>query len=254
MISFSSSALIDKPFDWAYQLVDLGFTGWEIVNEGLQRLTKENVNDAKKIAETTNLVITLHLPYSDLNLASLNQPIWDETVRQMKTCLDLAQDFCNLAVVHPGHLSPLGSQLPDAAWDRNVRGIQEICDFASDFGITIAVENMVNIPSLLGRTPFEITGIIDTVDRENLGFVLDIGHANTNGNLDQFLEISNRIIHLHIHDNHGQKDEHLPVGSGNVDWKKVLKALAGYKGRYVTEARSLTQGQKSMERLRKLCD
>ena len=96
MFSFSSSALVDRPFDWAYQLEDLGYTGWEIVNEGRQRLTKENVQEAKNIAETTKLVITIHLPYSDLNLASMNQPIWEETIRQMKRCLSLASDFAGL--------------------------------------------------------------------------------------------------------------------------------------------------------------
>ncbi len=103
MFSFSSSAMVNNPFDWAYQLEELGYTGWEVVNEGKQRLTEETVPKIKDIVETTNLVITIHLPYSDLNLASLNQPIWDETVRQMKTCLTLAGDFCDLAVVHPGH-------------------------------------------------------------------------------------------------------------------------------------------------------
>ena len=85
MFSFSSSKLVDRPFDWAYQLDDLGYSGWEIVNEGRQKLTAENLKDAMQIIETTNLVITIHLPYSDLNLASMNQPIWEETVRQMKS-------------------------------------------------------------------------------------------------------------------------------------------------------------------------
>ena len=40
--SFSSSKLVDRPFDWAYQLEDLGYSGWEIVHEGRQRLTPEN--------------------------------------------------------------------------------------------------------------------------------------------------------------------------------------------------------------------
>lgn len=252
MISFSSSALIDGPFDWAYQLEELGYTGWEIVNEGMQRLTDETVDAARKIAETTNLVITIHLPYSDLNLASMNQPIWEETVRQMKSCLDLASDFVGLAVVHPGHLSPLGMQMPDAAWEQNILGIRTICDHADELGMTIAVENMVNMPALLGRVPSEIVGIIETVDRDNLGFALDVGHANTNGNVSEFLALRDRIIHAHIHDNHGIRDEHLPVGFGTVDWKMVLFAFNGYRGRFVTEARSIMAGQRSMERLKKL--
>jgi len=112
LFSFSSSKLVDRPFDWAYQLEDLGYTGWEIVNEGRQRITPENLADARKIAEATELTITVHMPYSDLNLASLNQPIWEETVHQMKSTLSLSSEFARLAVVHPGHLSPLGMQMP----------------------------------------------------------------------------------------------------------------------------------------------
>ncbi len=252
MISFSSSALVNKPFDWAYQLEDLGYTGWEIVCEGMQRLTEDNIDEVKKIVETTDLVITIHLPYSDLNLASVNQPIWEESVRQMKSCLTLAADFAELAVVHPGHLSPAGAMMPDTAWEQNILGIRSICDHAAELGITIGVENMVNIPTLLGRAPFEIVGIIDTVDRDNLGFTLDVGHANTNNNLREFLLLKDRIVHVHVHDNRGERDEHLPVGSGTVDWQLVFSSLTGYTGRYVTEARSLVQGETSLNRIKRL--
>ena len=252
MFSFSSSALVDRPFDWAYQLEDLGYTGWEIVNEGRQRLTKENVPEAQNISETTKLEITIHLPYSDLNLASMNQPIWDETVRQMKKCLSLASDFSRLAVVHPGHLSPLGMQMPDKAWSQNILGIQEICDHAAELDMKIAVENMVNMPALLGRRPEEIVGILETVNRDNVGFILDVGHANTNGNVDSFLKLKDMVIHAHIHDNHGERDEHLPVGFGTVPWERVAEAFEGYRGRMVTESRSLVEGQRSLRRLKNL--
>jgi sugar phosphate isomerase/epimerase len=252
VFSFSSSKLVDRPFDWAYQLEDLGYTGWEIVNEGRQKLTPENLGVALQIAETTDLTITIHLPYSDLNLASLNQPIWEETVRQMKGCLDLASHFARLAVVHPGHLSPLGMQMPDAAWSQNILGIQQICDHAAQLDMRIAVENMVNMPALLGRRPEEITGIIETVSRENLGFILDVGHANTNGNVEKFLELKDMVIHAHIHDNHGDRDEHLPVGNGTVPWNKVAEAFQDYRGRLVTESRSLEEGQRSLHRIKKL--
>ena len=252
MFSFSSSKLVNRPFDWAYQLEDLGYSGWEIVNEGKQKLTHENLAEAKQIVETTNLTITIHLPYSDLNLASVNQPIWEETVRQMKGCLDLSHDFARLAVLHPGHFSPLGMQMPDAAWLQSISGIQQICDHAANLDMRIAVENMVNMPAILGRQPEEIEGILETVNRENVGFIFDVGHANTNGNVESFLKLKDKMIHTHVHDNHGERDEHLPVGNGTVPWKKVAAAFEGYKGRIVTESRSLEEGQRSVNRLKKM--
>ncbi len=251
-VSFSSLALVNNPFDWAYDLEKLGFTGWEIVSEGKQQLNDTTLLEIKNIRETTNLVLTLHLPFSDLNLASLNHPIWKETIRQMSRCLERASDFIELAVVHPGHLSPLGMQLPEMAWRQNIEGLRTVCDFASDFGIKIGVENMVNMQHIFGKQPGEIMGMIESIERDNAGLVLDVGHANTNNNIDEFLGDLGKIIHVHLHDNNGKHDEHLELGKGNINWKKVIKKFDGYRGRFVTEARTVQEGTASLKYLQGL--
>ena len=48
-ISFSSLALVNNPFDWAYGLEELGFTGWEVVSEGKQQLNDGTLFDRLKI-------------------------------------------------------------------------------------------------------------------------------------------------------------------------------------------------------------
>jgi len=151
-ISFSSLALVNNPFDWAYGLEEVGFTGWEVVSEGKQQLNDSTLSQIRNIIETTDLVLTLHLPFSDLNLGSLNHPIWNESIRQMTKCLERASDLLSLLWVHPGHLSPLGMQLPDMAWQQNIEGLRTICDFADDFGINIGVENMPNMQHIFGKT------------------------------------------------------------------------------------------------------
>lgn len=251
-ISFSSLALVNNPFDWAYDLEDLGFSGWEIVSEGKQQLNNETLLEIKNIIETTDLVLTLHLPFSDLNLASLNHPIWKESIRQMSKCLERACDFVKLAVIHPGHLSPLGMQLPDMAWQQNIEGLRALCDIASDYGINIGVENMVNMKFILGKQPGEILGMIDSLERENVGLTLDIGHANTNGNIHEFLTDLSMVVHVHLHDNNGKSDEHLELGKGNINWKEVLSKFKGYKGRLVTEARTVEEGTASLKFLKSL--
>ncbi|KAF5426550.1 MAG: Sugar phosphate isomerase/epimerase [Candidatus Methanomarinus sp.] len=67
-ISLSSTAAnaATRSFDWVYGLEDMGFTGWEIVCEGNQALSKNNMPDVLKIIETTDLTLTIHLPLSDL--------------------------------------------------------------------------------------------------------------------------------------------------------------------------------------------
>jgi len=246
-VSFSSLALVNDPFDWAYDLEELGFTGWEVVSEGKQQLNDETMLKIKNILETTNLIFTLHLPFSDLNLASLNHPIWVETIKQMTMCLEKASDFIELAVVHPGHLSPLGMQIPEMAWQQNLEGLRAICDAALDYGVTIGVENMPNMKFIFGRMPGEILGMIDSLERKNAGLTFDVGHANTNGLVSEFLEEMNRFVHVHVHDNGGRTDEHLEVGKGTIDWKEVVAGLRGYKGRMVIEARTIEEGTKSLK-------
>lgn len=258
-VSFSSRAVVEDPFSWAYELEDHGYTGWEIVQEGTQCLTSETITHVQEIRDTTNLELTLHLPFSDMNLAGLNTGIRNEVLCQMKDFLKIASDFVELAVIHPGYLSPHGAQLPDLAWKTNIESLQSICDFAADCGITIAVENMPEVPKIFGKYPQEMLQMVEEVNRDNVGLTLDIGHANTIGKskgteiMDDFLKMyKGRISHVHLHDNMGKKDEHLPLGKGNVDWKRVMDSLSNYKGRFVTEVNCVDEGVESLAFLKSL--
>jgi len=249
-ISFSSLVTSNNPFEWVYELDEIGFSGWEIVGEGKQSLTEEVNKKIREVQETTNLEFTAHLPFSDLNLASLNPGIWNETIRQMSKAIHHVGEFTDIVVIHPGHLSPLGVELPDKAWKQNIAGIEKLCDIAKEYNITICVENMPDIGFLLGKFPEELTGMVENVERENVGITLDVGHANLVGKLDAFLKL--KAEHVHLHDNLGRKDDHLPLGRGMIDWKTVMKELKDHKGRFVVEARTLEEGEESLEYLRRL--
>jgi len=254
-ISLSSTAATatSKPFNWVYDLEDMGFTGWEVVCEGQQALNNKNMHEISDILETTDLTLTIHLPFSDLNLASLNDPIWNETLRQMMEYIELASSFSRLAVVHPGHLSPHGMQLPDMAWQKNITGLQKLCDHAKRFDMTIGVENMVNMDFIFGKQAEEMLGMIEVIDRDNLGLTLDVGHANTNRALDMFLDkCIDKIVHVHFHDNNGRRDEHLPAGKGIINWPKVISRLDKLDVRFVLEARSIEDGKNSLNYLRSI--
>ncbi|NPE28366.1 sugar phosphate isomerase/epimerase [Methanococcoides sp. SA1] len=252
-LSFSSNSVLSDPFEWVYELEDIGYTGWEIVQEGSQCINSENLHKVKEVMETTNLHLTMHLPFSDMNLAGLNPGIHGEVLRQMKHYLSLGSDIVELAVVHPGYLSPYGGKIPERAWDMNISSIQELCDTADEYGISIAVENMPNFPMIFGREPDEMLRMISEIDRDNVGMTLDVGHANTSAMVERFLdECINEIIHVHIHDNMGKRDEHLPPGSGTVNWEHVKKGLENYQGRIVTELSDLEEGRKSVEYLKQL--
>ncbi|TGC07246.1 sugar phosphate isomerase/epimerase family protein [Methanolobus halotolerans] len=252
-LSFSSREVVEESFEWVYDLEDLGYVGWEIVQEGSHCLNEVNLAKVKEIRETTNLQMSMHLPFSDMNLAGLNEGIHNEVLRQMKYYLQMASGLVEVAVLHPGYLSPYGAKLPERSWQTSITSVQMLCDFAAEIGITIAVENMPNFPKIFGQYPDEMLDLLEKVDRENVGMTLDVGHANTMGFLDEFVEkCKGKLSHMHIHDNHGEHDEHLPLGQGNIDWKKLMENLSDYKGLMVTEMAGLEEGRQCIEYLKSL--
>ena len=94
--------------------------------------------------------------------------------------------------------------------------------------------------------------MIDSLDKKNAGLTFDIGHANTNGLVFDFLAEIGKVIHVHLHDNKGKSDEHLQLGKGTIKWKDVMPKFKDYKGRFVTEARTVEEGTASLKFLKNI--
>ena len=64
----------------------------------------------------------------------------------------------------------------------------------------------------------------------SLSLLLDIGHANLFGRQPEIMieKLFKKIKHVHLHDNKGESDLHLPLGCGKIEWVKVLRVLKRY--------------------------
>jgi sugar phosphate isomerase/epimerase len=91
-----------------------------------------------------------------------------------------------------------------------------------------------------------------TENIEGIGMTFDFGHANTLGIVNDFLPFVGKASHIHIHDNNGLSDQHLPLGEGTIDWSRVGSAIArDYSGVAVVEGRSIEEAKKSIAVYRK---
>ncbi|HIP89807.1 MAG TPA: sugar phosphate isomerase/epimerase, partial [Thermococcus paralvinellae] len=120
--------------------------------------------------------------------------------------------------------------------DLEIEAIQQLADMAGKFGIKIALENTFSVKDTLY--------VVDNVDRENVGFALDVAHAflSAQGDEGKLLEDvrlgTEKTIILMIHDNFGKLtpqvepedalaygvgDLHLLPGEGKIPFGKVLK-------------------------------
>lgn len=245
-IYFSSSSKVWDDISWIYGIEEAGFDGWEIVADGSYRLDNpENVRRIDEAIASTHLGITVHAPYADLNLATLNHPIWRESVRQVSCCIEQASEWTDRVTVHPGYISPVGKIMPDRVWEFQKVALREIGKVASDHGVVACLENMIGAREFLCRDPGELLGMTEGIG--GVGITIDIGHAHTMGLVRDFLPLVSRASHMHVHDNHGQSDEHLPIGDGSVDWEAVGPVIGrNFTGVVVIEGRGVAEGKRSL--------
>jgi sugar phosphate isomerase/epimerase len=95
-------------------------------------------------------------------------------------------------------------------------------------GVTIALENTL---SEMG-SPAQLRSFVDETRLTGLKFCFDAGHANladgpAEGKLERCFEpMRDLVATTHIHDNHGETDEHLVPYEGNLDWTAATRLFA----------------------------
>jgi sugar phosphate isomerase/epimerase len=112
-----------------------------------------------------------------------------------------------------------------------VKNFTESMRELAEFGGALNVELMLENPPPQGIYPLEgidyFAQVINSVPK--LRFHLDVAHAfieNGVKGVQQYLDaFGDKLVHVHVHDNHGEQDEHLPLGKGKIDFRKVVKAL-----------------------------
>lgn len=109
--------------------------------------------------------------------------------------------------------------------DNCIRSLKELVEYGRKFDVNIMFENAVERPEITSLKDFKY--IISRVP--GIKVHLDIGHAFIWGgmkNIRNFIMVfRSEIEHVHLHDNHGKEDEHLPIGKGKINFIQVIKLL-----------------------------
>ncbi len=198
------------------------FCGIEIYYEGKHRESVKNILD---ILSTGDLKPYMHAPFSDLNIASLNNVVLNESKKQIKHSIDVAREIeAEVVTVHFGRYSPLGLSYPEDSVRQNLESIKEIQRHAQRQQVEVSFENA---PNGFGAMYGPLDLIEKLVENEGISITLDIGHANTWGvPAQEFMtRLNDSIAHIHLHDNNGDSDGHLSIGSGNMDFEKIVEGL-----------------------------
>ncbi|HKW56596.1 MAG TPA: sugar phosphate isomerase/epimerase family protein [Candidatus Acidoferrum sp.] len=221
------------------QIAEAGFEGLEIfaTRSHFDYTAKQEIQAMASALSQHRLTLeSLHAPNSrdlsatreggaPLSICEVERVRRIEAMDELKRVIDVAEDlpYSRLILHMGGPREAADPRKRDAAFS----SLEHLILHARHAGVTIAVENT---NSEIGD-PAYLRAFVDETRLTGLRFNFDIGHANLadgaeNERIEKaFAPLRDLVVSAHIHDNHGERDEHLPPYAGSIDWESAVKTL-----------------------------
>src|SRR5947207_13189059 len=199
--------------------------------------SKQEVQALKSALEANRMTLnSLHAPTSrdtsatresgiPLSICEVERVRRIEAMDELKRAIDVAEDlpFSRVVLHMGGSRETADPRKRDAAFS----SLEHLVLHAHHAGVTLAVENTT---SEMGD-PAYLRAFVDETRLSGVRFNFDIGHAHLaefpeEPRLEKsFAPMKKLISSVHLHDNHGEKDEHLPPYEGSIHWPDAIKLL-----------------------------
>ena len=221
------------------QIADAGFQGLEIfcTRSHFEYSTKTEVRAMADALEAHHLQLaSLHAPTSrdtsamresgmPLSICEVERVRRIEAMDELKRVIDVADDlpYARLIVHMGGSRETADPRKRDAAFST----LEHLILHAHHAGVSICVENTT---SEMGD-PGYLRAFVEETRLTGLRFNFDIGHAHLSDFPEaeriekSFAPLRELVASVHLHDNHGEKDEHLPPFDGTIDWPAAIKLM-----------------------------
>jgi sugar phosphate isomerase/epimerase len=193
--------------------------------------------------------ISFHGAFQDVLIHSSDKKIAEVSRERVFDSLEVAGKLNATQVVFHGNFNPLvRNDYYRKNWvKRNTAFWSEVLE---KHEFTILIENTWE------PTPEMFKELLDEVKSSKLKVCFDIGHSNVYAKTT-FREwadaLGNKISYVHISDNCGEKDQHLEVGQGKIDWQEFTKVIEEHQisPEIVLEQVTLEQTKQSLSYLEK---
>jgi sugar phosphate isomerase/epimerase len=211
-------------------IAGLGFDYFELTMDPPQaHYTQilQQLDAIRKKLDRLEMELVCHLP-SFLSTADLTPGLREASVKEMISSLEVAAELNPMKVVlHPSYSMGLGPLVPDLVAAYALQSLTAAVEAADRLGVVLCLENMFPRANSL----VEPEDFADVFERfPTLKLTLDTGHANIGSRggkrVRRFIErFPERIGHVHASDNLGKDDNHLPIGAGNIDFRKIVRSF-----------------------------
>ncbi len=190
--------------------------------------------ELKREYEAVGATPSVHLPFHGLNLGSRSRSVRELSMRLLSAGLRAAAELGAVsAVMHTGFV-PLVSRKAAGKWlEAFLPSFDRLLGEAEALGIPLALENTWE------RTPALFERIGEAVGRR-FRYCLDTGHCSVYSELSisEWADfMGDDLAVLHLHDNDGREDLHLPPGRGTLDFRPIAPVILERRPRVVFETK-----------------
>lgn len=167
--------------------------------------------------------VTFHGPFMDLRPGAIDPKIRQASLERFLRLFEIAAAFRPKTIVfHPSYDEKYYVSSGRKWLGNSVDTWARLVPLAEGLHTRIALENVYEAdPGCLGL-------LFDALPRERVGFCFDTGHFNVFSGvpLEAWMDrLGSRLIEIHLHDNRGVLDEHLPVGEGTFPFLRLFAVL-----------------------------
>ena len=217
-----------------FDAIDINLGKVDYLNDGWQKDVEEAIADAEREGIFFEMC---HLPFIQAG-APLYGEAYEIFCKRMHGAIEAAKMIgAKCAVMHP-NAATIQTKFFNRKeqFDAVISHLAPFVDHAERIGVSTVVENMRVIPTFVAshrytQTPEEICEVADAL---GIGICWDFGHANISGicQSEGLAYVGKRLRAIHVNDNFGINDDHVPPFIGNVNWKDAMHGLAltGFDG------------------------
>ncbi len=261
MVIASTAVFLDRSLMDALKLIhDAGFEAVELWADPPHAWPRNVIGEQDRIRRVVDeldlrvySVCPHFAPWGGLNIAHYNDGIRRESVTQLKESIEMAHAFgAELVLAVPGWVYSPQIFPIEKARKYAVESLSECAGVAKDYGIRIGLENTLTFVEAS-----DILAIIKEVGASNVGSYVDVSNALRSGfaPAEYIRRLDKTILAVHLSDANNRND-HLPIGKGDIDFSQIIKALkdVDYRGNIVFEmfnvvSTELSQSRKTIEAL-----
>jgi sugar phosphate isomerase/epimerase len=174
-----------------------------------------------------------------------------DAMDEVKRALEVAETIPFRYLIQ--HMASSRQPADPRALDAAFSSLEHLVLFAKQRGVVIAIENT---PNEFG-SPESLAQFVKQTRLNDLRFCFDLGHAHLGEGVSPGMELMReRTVTVHVHDNHGETDEHLLPFDGAIDWDAALPTLTAAPDppALVLEIKERSPGVPSLDHIRSAFD